>query len=752
VLTALEEEHHLDSEQQLIAKSLLQKLSVYHSQMGNTVLMASVNLELIKKFTLNANEAYDEANKEFLHFMEAVQEDIRTSVGVAQQDLNQSEYHYLIFLCATFLFIVAVSIVLATLFTKDMQFLLGLVSKLSSGYTDINIPLQERKDEFGAINKSLEVFKNALVSRKQMEVDLRNEITERTQAEDSLRVSKERYRVLFEDNPLMLISIDPKGRMMSTNRRCEIQLGFTESQLAGLKIYHLMCEGDEILLENLIRQCMLDSQSRHQYTLRMRRLNGDLLWFRVTAKLIEDEGENFILLACEDVTETRVLTEKLSWQATHDNLTGLINRWEFENRLASTLETAKRDRSEHVLCFLDLDQFKIINDTCGHSAGDELLKQVSALLKSQIRARDTLARLGGDEFGVLLEYCGLESGKRTAKNLLAALEGFRFSWSGQQFRIGVSIGLICIDSECEHISELMMGADAACYAAKEQGRNRMHVYTESDQQLAQRHGEMQWAARIPEALENNLFELYYQDIFSIHRDSKKGRSIEILVRMRNGKTGEIIPPSQFLPAAERYNFAERLDRWVISKSFETLYALEATQFNIESFGINLSGSSLGNHEFLDFVLNEIKRTRVRPQAICFEITETAAISNINSAQQFILRLKQEGVCFALDDFGTGLSSFAYLHNLPVDYLKIDGMFIRDIVSNSIQYAMVKSINEIGHLMGMQTIAECVETREVMRRLEEIGVDYCQGYYIAVPRPLSQLNYLKNVANSRNQPE
>lgn len=746
-LAQLESEFPLNSNQKMIAASLANKLDIYYNQMGNTVLMGSVELELIRQFTLDANTSYDAANKEFLSFIDAVQEAMRSSVTTAHSDLTKTEYQYVMLLSATLFFITLLSLLLSGLFTTDLKSVLGLLTRLSEGDTKIDTNMRERGDEFGAINNVVERFKQALISRTQMEVNLRKEIAERVQAENFLRQSEEKFRILFEDNPLLLISIDQQGLITSVNRSCETQLGYTVNQLSGMNIYKLIYQGDEAFVEQLIRQCMAEPQARHQYTLRKRHLNGNALWFRDTAKLIVEEGEKFILLACEDVTETKMLTERLSWQATHDNLTGLINRWEFENRLVNILENAKQTNSEHVLCFLDLDQFKIINDTCGHSAGDELLKQISSLLKNQIRTRDTLGRLGGDEFGVLLEYCALKSGHRTAKNILSAVEKFRFIWGEQQFRIGVSIGLIPIDKSCEGLSEIMAGADAACYAAKEHGRNRIHIYAASDQQLVQRHGEMQWALRIPEALEKNHFELFCQDILPLNRNEILGKSIEILVRMRNEQTGEIILPNQFLPAAERYNFVEHLDRWVIASAFQALRALEKTRYNIESFAINLSGHSLGNLDFLDFVLNEIKSSGIRAETICFEITETAVISNISSARLFITRLKQEGVCFALDDFGTGLSSFAYLHELPVDFLKIDGMFVREIASSRIQYAMVKSINEIGHLMGMKTIAECVETQAILSKLEEIGVDYCQGFYIGRPRPLSQLNYLRNTNHS-----
>ena len=737
-LAELEVNYPLDENQQQIAATLREKLDTYHSQMGNTVLMASVELQLITQFMVKANAAYDAANSVFLQFIDAVQEDMRSTISDAQSNLSMSEYQYFLLLGATLIFIVLVSYLLSTVFATDLKSVIHLLSKLSQGDTDLDFQSRTRRDEFGAINQALEIFKQALIKRDELESNLKTEINVRKSAEQSMRISEERFRNLFEDNPLMLLTIDRHGRILSVNRRCETQLGYRQNQIIGVDIQRLVYPDDNNVVNDLIERCFGMPDARHQYTLRKQHRNGEVMWFRETAKLIEDENSIVVLLACEDITETRVLSEKLSYQATHDNLTGLVNRWEFENRLVRILEDAKLRGTEHVLCFLDLDQFKIINDTCGHSAGDELLKQLGVLLQKHIRSRDTLARLGGDEFGVLLEYCALSSGRRTARNLLNAIKEFRFAWGERQFRIGVSVGIIAIDETCDSIADLMAGADAACYAAKEQGRNRVHVYTSSDQQLAQRHGEMQWASRIPDALEKNKFELFYQVIYPMDGNAETGKSFEFLVRMRDDKSNEIITPAQFLPAAERYNFAERLDRWVVAHAFVVIRMLETKKFQFGSFGINLSGNSLGNEEFLDFVLSEMNRSQIRPESVCFEITETAAISNINSAQRFILRLKEEGAGFALDDFGTGLSSFAYLRELPVDYLKIDGLFVRDIAEDPIQYAMVKSINEIGHVLGMKTIAEFVETHAVMEKLAEIGVDYCQGYHIGSPRPINHL--------------
>jgi EAL domain-containing protein (putative c-di-GMP-specific phosphodiesterase class I) len=358
-------------------------------------------------------------------------------------------------------------------------------------------------------------------------------------------------------------------------------------------------------------------------------------------------------------------------------------------------------------------------------------------MEGHIRSKDTLARLGGDEFGVLLEDCSLSDGWRATKELLKAIEDFRFAWNDRDFRIGASIGVVLVNDFSIDVTDVLANADGACYAAKEQGRNRIHVHADDDQQLKQRRGEMEWASRIPEALEANRFELFYQTIEPLADGGGHGLHVELLVRMHDAD-GNLILPGSFLPAAERYNLSTQIDRWVVSNAFANISQAQAAGKQIQLCTINLSGNSLGNEDFLEFVLGEFDATGVNPRSICFEVTETAAISNLGRAKRFITRLKQKGTFFSLDDFGTGLSSFAYLRELPVDFLKIDGVFVKDIAKDPIHLAMVRSINDVGHVMGMQTIAEFVESQEIMDKLCELGVDYAQGYHIARPRPASEI--------------
>ena len=428
-------------------------------------------------------------------------------------------------------------------------------------------------------------------------------------------------------------------------------------------------------------------------------------------------------------SESKQAKQNLSYQASHDTLTGLVNRREFERRAEQLLSTIRQENSEHALCFMDLDQFKIVNDTCGHTAGDELLRQLSVVLQNTVRHSDTLARLGGDEFGVLMEHCSLDDAHRVATSLQKAIQEFQFSWEGKMIKIGVSIGLVPITDDLVSLTELLIHADAACYMAKDQGRNRIHVYHDEDLELAQRHGEMQWASRLNHALEEDRLCLFAQSIVPL--DGSTDDHYELLIRMID-EEGKIVPPGSFLPAAERYNLIAKIDNWVIKNSFRLLAENPEFLNKIHFCSINLSGQSITENEFLNFVIDQLDKVGLPGEKICFEITETAAISNLSKAIKFISTMKGFGCLFALDDFGSGLSSFGYLKNLPVDYLKIDGMFVKNIVDDPIDHAMVKSINDIGHVMGMQTIAEFVENETIKNMLKEIGVNYGQGYGIGKP--------------------
>lgn len=426
---------------------------------------------------------------------------------------------------------------------------------------------------------------------------------------------------------------------------------------------------------------------------------------------------------------------QLAYQATHDPLTGLINRREFEMRVERAIAHARAQAATHALLYLDLDQFKIVNDTCGHAAGDELLQQLAQILLSTVRHRDTLSRLGGDEFGMLLENCPLDKAVEIANNLLKSIEGYQFTWSESTFTLGISIGIVPIDRSTTDIASAMSAADSACYIAKESGRNQVQIAHMGDRRLQERHGEMQWVARLNAALEQDRFVLYYQPIVACAKKTPGRKHLEILVRLID-HDGTIISPVSFLPAAEKYNLVTNIDRRVIEHSFKWLAENSGGNNQTITLSVNLSGQAIGSPDMLKFILDTAETTGIPPEQVIFEVTETAAIANITAATSFMLTLRGCGFRFSLDDFGSGLSSFTYLKKLPVNFLKIDGVFVRDIQSDPVDYAMVKSISELGHLLGKETIAKFVETIELSDELRKMGIDYVQGHAFGRPQPLN----------------
>jgi diguanylate cyclase (GGDEF)-like protein/PAS domain S-box-containing protein len=575
------------------------------------------------------------------------------------------------------------------------------------------------------------------------------DITERKRAEAALALSEERFQGLYDDSPDMYFTVAEDGTVTSVNRFGADYLGYSKESLIGEPFWSLVHAEDLSFVQEQISSAFGERSDESELEFRMMRRDQSVLWIHERIRLLakSSSAPAELRIVCRDVTEAHNLSQELSYQASHDSLTGLVNRRELENRLARVLETARSDGSHHALCYLDLDQFKVINDTCGHVAGDELLRQLSEVLRSKVRRRDTLARLGGDEFGVLMEHCVLRQAQRVANTLRKCVEDFRFSWENKTFSVGVSIGLVPVTTDSVSVAGALSAADTACYVAKDQGRNRVHVYHPEDLELARRHGEMQWVARINQALEEDRFCLSVQPIRALSDiDPEPGSSTpgsgsheyyELLLRMRD-TSGRMVPPGAFLPAAERYSLSVRLDRWVVEKFFSWLDEHPEQLDRLSMCSINLSGHSIADEEFLQFVISRLDGSNVPAEKLCFEITETAAITNLVSATRFITALKGWGCCFALDDFGSGLSSFAYLKQLDVDYLKIDGVFVKDMVTDPINLAMVKSINDIGQVMGKRTIAEFVENDDILEKLREVGVDYAQGYRIGRPTPLDRL--------------
>ncbi len=432
----------------------------------------------------------------------------------------------------------------------------------------------------------------------------------------------------------------------------------------------------------------------------------------------------------------REAQHKIHYMAHHDALTGVINRYGFEERLNELLALTEPD-VKHGFLYIDLDQFKIVNDTCGHVAGDELLRQLAQLFKNHIRGNDTLARLGGDEFGILLENCSLSKAQQIAANLIAAVNQFQFSWSGKPFAIGTSIGLVMIDQHYHRLTDVMSAADVACYTAKDQGRNRLYVYHSDDESLVSRQNEMQWASRLHQAIEENRFRLFSQKILSLNGANKASTMFEILLRLVD-EDGSLVLPSTFIPAAERYNLMTQIDRWVIDKTLQFLATDKKLENDVLVF-INLSGTSLSHNDLTGYIQQKIDQYQVSPQQLCFEITETSAISNLSTALEFIYEMRNLGCCMALDDFGTGMSSFSYLRTLPVDFIKIDGEFVKTMAEDKMNMAIVNAINNIGHEAGLKTIGEYAETQQLIDGLKQLGVDYAQGFGIQHPQEVKMVS-------------
>jgi len=565
-------------------------------------------------------------------------------------------------------------------------------------------------------------------------------------AEDALHLEQIRAQVTLESIADGVIATDCDGNIVYINHVAEQITGWDNIEVSGkhlTDIYVITNDKEDCKTGYPINLCLqegktLRNQETHVFISKTKRkyLVED------TASPIRDRNNAIIgaVLVFRDVTEIRHMSRKMEFLAHHDPLTGLLNRNEFESKLQVFLDSARHGVSEHALCYMDLDQFKIVNDTGGHIAGDELLKQLAKLLEARVRGNDVLARLGGDEFGILVEDCSVAEAVKIAETFKQLISDFRFSWKNRTYEIGASIGLVPITAGSGSMTDLLRAADSACYIAKDKGRNHVHVYQEDDLDLAKRHGEMQWVQRLKDATNQDNFILYCQKISPIIESAHGNDIYEILLRVQDSS---IILPGVFMPAAERYYLMPEIDRWVVRNAFTMVKNLiDHDSFDshcgFTRFSINLSGQSMCDDKFLKYVLQLFKEISINPARICFEITETAAIENLTRAQIFISALKKLGCQFALDDFGSGLSSFSYLKNLPVDYIKIDGAFISDMSRDPIDAAMVGAINEIGHIMNLVTIAESVEDQETLNMLKEIKVDYAQGIGISPVIPLSNL--------------
>ncbi len=562
-------------------------------------------------------------------------------------------------------------------------------------------------------------------------------------SERGLAREKERLQTTLASIGDGVVTTDIHGHVEYLNGVAERHLGVSNEAARGqplAAILELVGESDYQAVVDPVRRC-IDARSAIYCSdlLLLQPDSGLEFHVHLVASPIMTQGGRIsgAVLVFHDVTELHHLARQLTHQASHDALTGLANRREFEVRLEEALLAALNEGVPHALCYLDLDQFKLVNDSCGHVAGDALLKRLASQLQAQIRESDTLARLGGDEFGVLFSGCTLDKALELATNLQNVVKSFHFVWEERVFDVGVSIGIVPIDQESGTITDLLSAADSACYIAKEQGPNRIHLFHPNDQALMRHRGHLQWVQRIKQGLDRDNFRLVCQPIRPLAEGAGEGWHFEVLVRLE--EEGRTMLPGAFLPAAERYHLMPQIDRWVIETAL-TMLAREAEAVNRQNVccAINMSGQSLSDDQFLAFVTGQIEASGIKPERLCFEVTESSAIANLGAARHLIAELRDMGCRFSLDDFGSGLSSFEYLKNLTVDYLKIDGSFVRDIAHDPIDRAMVEAIRKVGEVMGIATIAEFVEDEATLACLRQMGVDYVQGFAVGKPRPLAHV--------------
>jgi Amt family ammonium transporter len=561
------------------------------------------------------------------------------------------------------------------------------------------------------------------------------------QVEESLHREKEFAQITLQAIEEAVITTDERGRINSANGAACTLLRREHEQVMDRPLRDLLTFSEldhrRALRDGLQRTlkeghtCSMDGQPELRFN------DGSSIYVggRLAPLRARDGSIIGAILVLRDVTREKRMKELLSYQATHDELTDLINRREFERRLEALLHD-RSPHSRHVLLYLDLDQFKLINDNCGHNAGDQMLRQLTGLLGNQLRQADTLARLGGDEFAVLLPHCEAAAGQQIAEALREIIRDFRFTWNGRTFGVGVSIGLVQIDDGMDNTAEVMAAADSACYLAKEHGRDQVVVHQPDGNEETERRNQIWQAAQIRECLEQQRFRLWAQPILPIGTEDFHW-GVEILVRMLD-EEGQLVPPGLFIPAAERYNLMGHIDTWVVENLGQHWTRHPEVFDRMQKVAINLSGQSIANDEFLEHLITVVDQNGLPWEKLCFEVTETAAVSSIERARHFIETLKQRGADFSLDDFGSGLSSFGYLKNLPVDFLKIDGAFVKDMLTDQVDAAMVRSIADIGRTMGLRTIAEFVENEALVEILRDARVDYVQGYGICKPMSIEAL--------------
>lgn len=560
--------------------------------------------------------------------------------------------------------------------------------------------------------------------------------------ENALSQAKEQAEVTLHSIGEAVITSDSEGNVIYLNPVAEALTGWQCKEAIGkplIEVYKIKSENDNEIIDHPAYSNTTKGQTLYQpqHGILNDRNNNTYIIKDKTSLLSNKHGVAYgKVVVTQDVTQEIELTRRMTWQAKHDSLTKLVNRVEFEQSLNRLITSRRSNDCQHALVYLDLDQFKLVNDTCGHFAGDELLKQLVSLLKSKVREQDLLARLGGDEFGLILTDCSLSQAEIISMELVKTVKEFRFSWDSKIFTLGMSAGLVAIDATSTNFSTLMSAADAACFIAKDQGRNRVWVHHHGNESVQQRQGEMEWTTRINAALEMDRFCFYYQSLLPVNNTIDR-HYMELLIRMID-EDGKIIAPMAFIPSAERYGLMPEIDRWVIKNAIEWLHTNADIVPSNQVIAINISGQTICDDGILDFCKQHIKNLPAGVH-ICFEITETAAVLNWTNARNFVLELKSLGCLFALDDFGSGMSSFSYIKNLPVDYIKIDGDFVIDLLEDPMDLEVVVAINQIGHTIGIKTIAEFVESSEILEKVKQIGIDYAQGNFVATAKPLNTFN-------------
>ncbi|WP_394128237.1 EAL domain-containing protein [Vibrio hepatarius] len=573
----------------------------------------------------------------------------------------------------------------------------------------------------------------SLNSGKQFLLEARD-ITSRKITEERLFQREANLSHYYDQQPIMMLTLDDQNRIQQVNQFAEQLLGYTSDQLLGHRLREFYLHEDAIIPRQVLLQPKQALKGVWRREIEYRHCDGHTVWIRENIRPLVESGH--LLIVGEDVTATRQLSDQLQYQAEHDLLTGTYSRNYFETELIKALAEVESYTRTHAMLYIDLDQLKVLNDTAGHEAGDAAIQFCASMLEEVLPYNTILARLGGDEFAILLKDCTEVDAKKLASTIINTLSEHPFIWEDIRLNLNCSIGIRLIDHTALSPQMVHAQADTACHVAKEEGRNRYSLYCLDDKELRRREQEMESVNLVHDALANQRIELFAQQILSLS-DSESGMHFEILIRIKNAQ-GEYISPGIFMPASERYNIAHLLDKQVVTQTLDWLAANEQALEQISLCSINLSGHSMGNKEFIKFLLNKLETSSVPCEKICLEITETAAMSNMSQAIEFFTQLKELGCRIALDDFGSGLSSFGYLKKLPVDIVKIDGLFVRDIDVNEMDHLMVRSINDLARQMGKKTVAEFVENTRIIEQLMELQVDYAQGYIIGKPKPLAEL--------------